>query len=375
MRLHHLSVAIALLFGGCAGTPQFDRMWEDLARKQDALRAEVRSGQAVSDDQIMASARRLTAEHVAVRTELAVGLHDSDETITRQLSEPVLRERRSAMAAELDRLGPPSAEGAGEPAGLDAAVERYVSVVHPDTAGSAREEAVRAAGRAARDMLAERKEADRRRTHDAALEAIVAKGMRGENPAGDVRALAEATVALARPPVSGEARRVALRDVEAEIRRTAEARYREQLARRTSAREAELARLSATNLADMPREIRETAERNVANARPLFERRSPYRAPEPAVRAEEERIRGEVMRHQTILAANAQRERDWRQREAMRAQAITNCNTQAAVAGASVRTPYVSGRGGWLAAGIMGAIEQTATEARVRDACVRASGF
>jgi hypothetical protein len=62
--------------------------------------------------------------------------------------------------------------------------------------------------------------------------------------------------------------------------------------------------LGSTNLADMSNEIRLTAERTVADNRPLFDRREVFRPREDDVRAEETRLREAVMGLQANAAAD-----------------------------------------------------------------------
>jgi hypothetical protein len=194
--------------------------------------------------------------------------------------------------------------------------------------------------------------------------------------ASDVNRLATTRLDADRPGIRGAERCAAIAAIEAEVRQALERRRQAFATTAASRREAELARLASSNLADMPREILRAAEENLADARSPFEMRPNWRPDPVALRQEEVRLRGAVAQRIEIAnraaAASAQAAADAVRRD----MALQQCRKQAAMIGAGVPTSYPSrGMGGILGAAVVGAIRQAETEANALQACMRGAGY
>jgi hypothetical protein len=141
-------------------------------------------------------------------------------------------------------------------------------------------------------------------------------------------------------------------------------------------RETELTRLAGLNLANMPQEISKAAEQNLIDSRSPIDASPGWRPTRAAVQTEEIRLRTAIANRieANVRAAEAASRAA---AEASRREAIIQqCRMQAALAGASVPTPY-AGRtmGSALAAGLLGAIQQASTEENARVSCLQAAGY
>jgi hypothetical protein len=101
-------------------------------------------------------------------------------------------------------------------------------------------------------------------------------------------------VSATQPNVPREQLRAAQLAVEAEIRSELENRRRSSANAAAQQREANLARLAMTGLADMPREITLAAQENLADARSPFDTRPNWRPEPAALRQEEVRLRNAI---------------------------------------------------------------------------------
>ena len=135
-----------------------------------------------------------------------------------------------------------------------------------------------------------------------------------------------------------------------------------------------LVQLSASNIADMPSEVRKVARSNMLDAYVLLGGREPSHANQQQLYAEEDRVRNLVMQRQADLAAEKQAQARAAHMNMMQEQILARCNIDAAIVGASVSSPYRRGRT-ILGAALQGAIEQTIAEERVRRACLNAAGL
>lgn len=111
----------------------------------------------------------------------------------------------------------------------------------------------------------------------------------------DVSRLAARQVSATQPDLSREQFRAAVATAEAGIRLELESRRSAYAAASAQRREAELARLAATGLADMPREIALAASENLADARSPFDTRPNWRPEPAALRQEEVRLRNAIV--------------------------------------------------------------------------------
>ena len=207
---------------------------------------------------------------------------------------------------------------------------------------------------------------------DAALAGLSGKPIRRS----DLARIAAIKVDEDKPGLPPAERRRGLEQATDDLKTQVEERHRRTAETAIRNREVELTRLAGLNLANMPQEISRAAEQNLTDARSPIDASSGWRPSKAAVQAEELRLRSAIADR---IEANA-RAAEASQRaaaEASRREAILQqCRMQAAIAGASVPTPY-AGRtmGSALAAGLMGAIQQASTEVNARDSCLRAAGY
>ena len=163
---------------------------------------------------------------------------------------------------------------------------------------------------------------------------------------------------------------------ETELRNQIIQRRALQASRNTDVRERELTRLASSNLADMPREISRAAEENLLLRRSPFDVRPSWRPSNGEVREEESRIRESILRRQESDRRDAQSRAQAEFLQAQREAIIRSCQTQAALIGASVPSPYMGrGLGGALASGLAGAVQQAATENNALQSCLRSNGI
>ena len=192
----------------------------------------------------------------------------------------------------------------------------------------------------------------------------------------EIARLAGLRVDTETPQLRGDERRVALAAREAQIRQSVEERRRNAANTAINRREIELSRLAASNLADMPREILRVAEENLADARSPFDTRPNWRPDQASLRQEEVRLRSAVSQRMEINMRMAQANAQAAANVAHRETVMQQCRVQAAMAGASVPSPYMGrGLGGAFASGIAGAMRSAEMEASVLQTCLRASGF
>lgn len=205
-----------------------------------------------------------------------------------------------------------------------------------------------------------------------AFEQAVSRVATATKPEQELRQAAVELVAGEEHPPTGAGRERAIRQAMDDIRSELGQRHAASLKAKREAREASLIRQSLSNLSDMPREIRQTAETNVAESRPPLDGGKVRNIPETevAVRAEEARLRdvieaarSRIQQQQAFSAAAAQR-------DAIR----RACDVEATVAGDSVVTPY-SRRAGVLGSALAGAIQSTSVQERVRSDCYRLNGL
>lgn len=192
----------------------------------------------------------------------------------------------------------------------------------------------------------------------------------------DLTRAATARIDEEQSELRGMERRAAISQAEAELRQGIEVRRRTQAQTASLRREAELARLAGTNLADMPREIASAAEANVADDRNPFDTRPNWRPEPSAIRREEVRLREAVARRIERDRNDAQASAQAAAQAARRDAVVQQCRMQAAMMGAAVPSPYMGGGlGGAIASGLVGAMRQAEMEGNALQACLRASGY
>lgn len=142
-------------------------------------------------------------------------------------------------------------------------------------------------------------------------------------PASAVSRLASNRVSALRPALPGDQRRAALAgraallaSAERDVRRELEDRRRALARANAARREADLARLASTALADMPGEIALAANGNLADGRSPFDTRANWRPEPAALREETVRLRNVVgARLEADRRAVVQRQQDVVQRQ------------------------------------------------------------